>query len=170
MHSRAVLSAGSNIGDRQAHLALVTDALADQARAVSPIVVTAPWGGVAQDDFYNLVVIAEADRTPEQWLEFAHELEERAGRVRDIRWGPRTLDVDVVEVRIDGRSVLSDDPDLTLPHPRAAQRAFVLLPWQAADPQATLWTAAGEQPLATLIAGLDAEEVAGVRPLEDDPR
>lgn len=170
MRSRAVLSAGSNIGDRRAHLALVTEALADQTCAVSPIVVTPPWGGVVQDDFYNLIVIAEADRSPEQWLELAHELEARADRVRDIRWGPRTLDVDVIEVRIDGRSVLSDDPELTLPHPRAAQRAFVLLPWQAADSDATLWTPAGEQPLAGLIAGLDAGEVAGVRPLEDDPR
>lgn len=165
MRSRAVLSAGSNLGDRAAHLALVTEALAAETVALSGIVVTPPWGGVTQDDFYNLVVVAEADRTPEQWLELCHLLEKRADRVREVRWGPRTLDVDVVDVRIAGRPVLSDDPELTLPHPRAAERAFVLLPWLDAEPDARLWTADGPRPITELIDDLDPADVAGVQPL-----
>jgi 2-amino-4-hydroxy-6-hydroxymethyldihydropteridine diphosphokinase len=131
--SRAVLSIGSNLGDRLAHLRGVVAAL--DPLAVSPVYETAPWGGVEQDDYLNAILIVADDRTDAYgWLARAHELEQAAGRVRDVRWGPRTLDVDVIDV--DG--TVSADPELTLPHPRAAERAFVLVPWRDVDPEAVL--------------------------------
>ena len=161
--TRAVLSAGSNIGDTAAHLAAVVDALGPDLVAVSDVYLTAPWGGVDQDDFANITLIADGDRTPRQWLDFCRDRESEADRVRDIRWGPRTLDVDVISVRDRGSVVVSDDPELTLPHPRAAQRAFVLVPWHQIDQDAVLWTAGGERRIIELIDQLDPAEVAGVR-------
>ena len=143
--SRAVLSIGSNLGDRLAHLQSVVSAAGDTVVAVSAVYETAPWGPVEQDDFLNAVLVADDPaRDAGEWLEFAQRCERRAGRVREQRWGPRTLDVDVVDV--DG--LVSADPRLTLPHPRAAGRAFVLVPWLDADPAARL---AGV-PVALLLA------------------
>ncbi|MCW2614783.1 MAG: 2-amino-4-hydroxy-6-hydroxymethyldihydropteridine diphosphokinase [Frankiales bacterium] len=124
----AVLSLGSNQGDRLGFLQLAVDVL--QPHAISSVWQTAPWGGVEQDDFLNAVVLCAFDATA-AW-ERAQEAEVRAGRVRDVRWGPRTLDVDVV---------LADPPvpaGLLLPHPRAQERAFVLAPWLELDPAARL--------------------------------
>jgi 2-amino-4-hydroxy-6-hydroxymethyldihydropteridine diphosphokinase len=165
----AVLSAGSNIGDRLAHLTSVTDRLADDLIAVSPVYSTPPWGGVEQDDFYNITLIASADRNPYEWLDLCHELEQAADRRRDIRWGPRTLDVDVISVVNGGAVVRSADPTLVLPHPRAAERAFVLVPWLAIDPDATLWTPAGERRVADLVGRLDPAERDGVVAVADVP-
>ncbi|HUR13648.1 MAG TPA: 2-amino-4-hydroxy-6-hydroxymethyldihydropteridine diphosphokinase [Mycobacteriales bacterium] len=123
----AVLSLGSNVGDRLAHLRAGVAVL--EPVAVSPVYETAPWGGVVQDDFLNVVVLCSYD-APEAWRR-ATLAEDQAGRVRDVRWGPRTLDVDVVVA--DGA-----DPALELPHPRAHERAFVLVPWLDVDPDAEL--------------------------------
>ncbi|HEY3261127.1 MAG TPA: 2-amino-4-hydroxy-6-hydroxymethyldihydropteridine diphosphokinase [Pseudonocardiaceae bacterium] len=161
--TRAVLSIGSNLGDRLGHLRSVLDALpvaGGDLIAVSAVYETAPWGPVPQDDFLNAVVVAEdAGRDPAGWLEFGRACERRAGRTRTLLWGPRTLDVDIVDV--DGMT--SGDPELTLPHPRAAERAFVLVPWLDADPSARL---AGV-PVAELLAALDPAEMVGVRRRED---
>ncbi|MDD7967400.1 2-amino-4-hydroxy-6-hydroxymethyldihydropteridine diphosphokinase [Actinomycetospora lemnae] len=158
--SRAVLSLGSNIGDRAANLRGAVATLRAAGAwivAVSPVYATAPWGGVEQDDFLNAVVVAEdPDAKPWSWLARARAAESRAGRTRDVRWGPRTLDVDVLDV--DGTT--SDDPALTLPHPRAHERAFVLVPWLDVDPDAEV---AGRGRVADLLAALPAEERAGVR-------
>ena len=119
--SRAVLSLGSNLGDRTAHLQAAIASLGTSVRAVSAIYRTPPWGGVDQDDFYNIAVITD-DNTVDGaagWWERCQELEKAADRRRQIRWGPRTLDADVITVDHHGRPVISDDPDLTLPHPRA---------------------------------------------------
>lgn len=136
--SRAVLSMGSNLGDRRAHLgraiATLANTVSTQLRS-SSVYRTPPWGPVPQDDYLNIVVVAESpELDPYGWLQCCHDLEQAAGRVRDIRWGPRTLDVDVVVVD----DVVSDDPDLILPHPRAHERAFVLLPWAEIEPDAEL--------------------------------
>lgn len=131
--TRAVLSIGSNLGDRLAHLRSVVDAL--QPIRISPVYETAPWGGVEQEDFLNAVVIVDDPATDAYgWLARAHACEQAAGRSREVHWGPRTLDVDVIDV--DGG--VSADPDLTLPHPRAHERAFVLVPWADVDPGAVL--------------------------------
>ncbi|MGW9266045.1 2-amino-4-hydroxy-6-hydroxymethyldihydropteridine diphosphokinase, partial [Gordonia terrae] len=105
----------------------------------------------------------EGPHDARHWLERGFELERAAERTRDIRWGPRTLDVDVITVTDAGGVVVADDPDLTLPHPRAAQRAFVLVPWLEIEPAATLWTPAGVRAVADLVAGLDATERDAVR-------
>ncbi len=128
MSGAAVLSIGSNLGDRLAHLQLAVEVLAPQA--VSPVWETAPVGGVEQGDFLNAVVLC--DLTAEQAWARAQEAERRAGRARSVRWGPRTLDVDVVW----GPPPVP--PDLEVPHPRAHERAFVLAPWADLDPDAVL--------------------------------
>jgi 2-amino-4-hydroxy-6-hydroxymethyldihydropteridine diphosphokinase len=158
--STAVLSIGSNLGDRRAALGSAVAAFRPWLVAVSPVYETPPWGPVPQEHYLNAVLLArDSSAGPAAWLARAHVAEQAAGRTRDVRWGPRTLDVDVVAVD----DVVSDDPSLTLPHPRAAERAFVLVPWLAADPAARL---AG-RPVADLVAALPAAEVAGVRPRPD---
>lgn len=156
----AVLSIGANIGDAAGHLQSVLDALGPRTRAVSAIYRTAPWGGVDQDDFLNAVLVAEDPALDAHgWLALGQECERRAARVREVRWGPRTLDVDVVTCRDDaGAEIVSTDPDLLLPHPRAAVRAFVLMPWAEIEPEATL----GGRALTALIAALDPAERAGI--------
>jgi 2-amino-4-hydroxy-6-hydroxymethyldihydropteridine diphosphokinase len=153
----AVLSIGSNLGDRPAHLRLAVDRLRPWLRGVSPVYETPPWGPVPQEDYLNAVLLVDdPEAGPRDWLDRAHAAEQAAGRVRDVRWGPRTLDVDVVAVD----EVRSEDPELTLPHPRAAERAFVLVPWLAVDAGAVL----GGRPVAELVAAVDA---SGVRARPD---
>lgn len=140
--SRAVLSLGSNLGDREAHLRLAVDGLREWAVAVSGVYETPPWGDANQPPYLNAVaLVRDAGASPHDWLERARACERAAGRVRDPRrrLGPRTLDVDVIAVWTDdGEPVVSDDPELTLPHPRAHQRAFVLRPWIDVEPYARL--------------------------------
>ncbi|MGZ8177194.1 2-amino-4-hydroxy-6-hydroxymethyldihydropteridine diphosphokinase [Williamsia sp. SKLECPSW1] len=162
--SRAVLSIGANIGDTVTTLLGVREHFADRVVAASAIHATPPWGPVAQDDFDNAVLVVEDPAaSPRDWLEEGFACERAADRRREVRWGPRTLDVDVVSVSVDGRVVVDDDPELTLPHPRAAVRAFVLIPWLDADPAAVLWTSAGERRVDDLVAALPADERSGVR-------
>lgn len=154
--SAAVLSIGSNVGDRLASLQGAVEAMRPWLRSVSPVYQTPPWGLVSQDDYLNAVLLADdPSATPRQWLDRAHDAERAAGRTRAVRWGPRTLDVDVVAVD----DVDSDEPELRLPHPRAHQRAFVLVPWQAVDARAVL---AGRA-VSDWLAMLPADEVAAVR-------
>ncbi|MCF8608595.1 2-amino-4-hydroxy-6-hydroxymethyldihydropteridine diphosphokinase [Gordonia sp. HY285] len=162
MRSRAVLSAGSNIGDSVGYLRSVLDAAGDDLVATSDVYRTTPWGGVEQDDFVNITLIVAGERTPREWLDFCCACERAADRVREVRWGPRTLDVDVVSVEVDGVPVVSDDPELTLPHPRADQRAFVLVPWVQVDPDAELTVDGRARRVADLVAALDDAEAAGV--------
>ena len=159
--SRAVLSLGANLGDRAATLRAAITALAgDGLVARSVLYETPPWGPVEQPPYLNAVAIVRGDRDAAGWLARAHELEQAAGRTREVRWGARTLDVDVVTVTADdGTPVLSADPQLTLPHPRAAERAFVLVPWLALDPAAEL---PGHGRVADLVAALPPADVAGV--------
>jgi 2-amino-4-hydroxy-6-hydroxymethyldihydropteridine diphosphokinase len=159
--SRAVLSLGANLGDRAATLADAFAGLAaDGLVATSALYETPPWGPVEQPPYLNAIALVEGPRDADGWLARAHELEQAAGRTREVRWGARTLDVDVVAVTgDDGSPVVSDDPRLTLPHPRAHERAFVLVPWAAVDPAAVL---PGHGPVAELLAALPPEEVGAV--------
>jgi len=159
-----VLSIGSNVGDRLGRLQSVVDGLRGAVRAVSPVYETKPWGGVEQGPFLNAVLIAE-DATLDcgGWLRRAHELEAASDRVRTERWGPRTLDVDLVMCHDGQREMTSSDDELTLPHPAAHLRAFVLVPWLAVDPQATLTVAGEPRPVAHLLDELEPAERDGVR-------
>lgn len=139
--TRALLSLGSNLGDRYGHLRTAVAGLADVLVLVSGVYETPPWGDPDQPAYLNAVALVAGDVDAAGWLAQAHELERSAGRVRDPdrRFGPRTLDVDVIMVwSDDGLPVVSADPTLTLPHPRAHQRAFVLLPWLSIQPYAEL--------------------------------
>ncbi|MDI5982635.1 2-amino-4-hydroxy-6-hydroxymethyldihydropteridine diphosphokinase [Amycolatopsis magusensis] len=152
--SRAVLSLGSNLGDRLGFLASVVTAL--RPVAVSSVYETKPWGVEDQPDFLNAVcVVDDPARDHWAWLRAGQELERAAGRVREQRWGPRTLDVDVVTV--DG--VRSTDPELLLPHPGTPTRASVLIPWLEIEPDAVL---PGHGPIAALLEALPEDERAGV--------
>ncbi|MFC0447818.1 2-amino-4-hydroxy-6-hydroxymethyldihydropteridine diphosphokinase [Rhodococcus jostii] len=161
--SRAVLSIGSNVGDSLAHLQSVVDGLGDSVVAVSAVYSTAPWGGVEQQDFLNAVLVVDDSALDGYgWLRRGQELETAADRVRTERWGPRTLDVDVVTCG----DVRSDDPDLILPHPRAHERAFVLIPWLDVDPDAVLPVDGASTRVDALLALLDEDERAGVHRTE----
>lgn len=152
-----VLALGSNLGDPLASLQRGLDLLCASlpCTAVSGVYRTAPVGGPPQDDYLNAVLLARSALPARQILACGQAAEAALHRVRDQRWGPRTLDVDIIACG-DERS---DDPDLTLPHPRAHQRAFVLAPWLEVAPDAVL---PGHGPVAGLLA---AAGTAGVRRL-----
>jgi 2-amino-4-hydroxy-6-hydroxymethyldihydropteridine diphosphokinase len=160
--TRAVLSLGANLGDRAAALRAALVALKDDGLvARSTLYETPPWGPVEQPAYLNAIAVVRGNRDAAGWLARAHELEEAAGRTREVRWGARTLDVDVVTVTgDDGTPVLSDDPELTLPHPRAHERAFVLVPWLTLEPTAVL---PGHGRVADLVAALPPGDVAAVK-------
>ena len=159
--TRAVLSLGANLGDRAGVIRAAITALKDDGLvARSTLYETPPWGPVEQPPYLNAVVIVRGDRDAAGWLVRAHELEQAAGRTREQRWGPRTLDVDIVTVtEDDGTPVLSDDPRLTLPHPHAHERAFVLLPWAEIEPTAEL---PDHGPIADLLDGMDTSGIRKV--------
>lgn len=159
--SRAVLSLGSNLGDRLGFLKSVIDGLGDAVVAASSVYETEPWGVTDQPEFLNAVcIVDDPARDHWAWLRAGQALEQAAGRVRELRYGPRTLDVDVVTV--DG--VVSDDPSLLLPHPGTPDRASVLIPWLEIAPNAEL---PGRGPIRDLLAALPAEDRAGVRRRQD---
>jgi 2-amino-4-hydroxy-6-hydroxymethyldihydropteridine diphosphokinase len=147
-----VLALGSNLGDRQDILQGAVNAIVGlpgvRVTAVSPVYETVPVGGPAQPDYLNAVVLADTARPARELLGQLHEIEAAFNRVRVVRWGPRTLDLDVVVFG----GERSDDPELTLPHPRAHERAFVLAPWRDVDPDAAL---PGHGPVAGLLAKAD---------------
>jgi len=152
-----VIGVGSNLGDALASVRQAMRDVEDRVGATdvrrSSLYRTAPVGGPEQPDFVNAVLTLESDLTPEAVLEVLQGIEQEAGRVRDVRWGPRTLDLDVVVAG----SIVSEDPLLTLPHPRAHERAFVLVPWHEIEPEASL---PGVGPIASVIeAGFDDQDI-----------
>lgn len=155
---RAVLSIGSNMDDRYALLQGVVDEFKEDIVAVSSIYATPPWGVTDQDEFLNAIVVVDVECTPLELLKRGQKLEDDAERVRVRKWGPRTLDVDVVQIRNGDQELLSDDPVLTLPHPWAWQRAFVLMPWLEIEPEAVLHGST----VASLVEHLDPTDVEGV--------
>jgi dihydroneopterin aldolase / 2-amino-4-hydroxy-6-hydroxymethyldihydropteridine diphosphokinase len=178
---RTVLALGSNLGDRLATLQGGVDALLGPPRlclsgpgssglgssglvlvALSPVYETVPVGGPPQPEYLNAVLIAETTLPATALLRRGQAVEAAFGRVRQEVWGPRTLDVDVIVYG----DVVSDDPELTLPHPRAWERAFVLAPWLDADPDAEI---PGQGPVAELLEAAVARNggQSGVRRLAD---
>ncbi|MBT3153641.1 2-amino-4-hydroxy-6-hydroxymethyldihydropteridine diphosphokinase [Streptomyces sp. CHD11] len=160
---RAVVSLGANLGNRLETLQGAVDALEDtpgiRVKAVSPVYETEPWGVEpgSQPSYFNAVAVLRTTLPPSSLLERAHAVEEAFHRVRDERWGPRTLDVDIVAYA----DLHSDDPWLTLPHPRAHERAFVLVPWHDIDPGARL---PGRGSVADLLGAVTRD---GVTPRAD---
>lgn len=158
---RAVLALGSNLGERGDTLSLAVADLVDtpqvRLREVSPVVQTKAVGGPEdQPDYLNMVIEVETELAPFELLAHCQAVENKHHRVREVRWGPRTLDVDIITY---GDLVL-DDERLTIPHPRAAERAFVLQPWAWMDSSATLNGVPVGQ-LAAAAADLDGLEPFG---------
>lgn len=151
------MSLGSNLGDRLGQLRRGLEVLAQHCAVmtVSGVYETAPIGVTDQPSYFNLVALLDTD-DPEVAFVAAQSAEASQGRLRSRRWGPRSLDVDVIDV--DGRT--SPDPRLTLPHPRAHERAFVLLPWLEVDPVAALADRGSVRRLVATLGDQDVRRVA----------
>lgn len=160
-----VVALGSNLGDREGTLAAAIAELARVpgvvVRASSDLVETDPVGGPEQADYLNAVAVGSTTLDPAALLAVCHRIEAEHGRVRTVRWGERTLDLDVIQFGSPGLpdEVVSADPALTLPHPRAHERAFVLLPWLNADPSARVRVADRVMALIDRVAEVDATGV-----------
>jgi 2-amino-4-hydroxy-6-hydroxymethyldihydropteridine diphosphokinase len=156
---RAVLAIGSNLGDRLGTLQECITAIGrlpeTDVLAISPVYQTDPVGGPAQPDYLNAVLVVQTGLAPRELLEAVNQIEADLGRIRAERFGPRTLDIDIIRYADE----VSDDQVLTLPHPRAHERAFVLAPWHDIDPGAEL---PGRGPVAALLAALDGRGVRRV--------
>lgn len=162
--TRVALGLGANLGDRVAALQGAVDLLAPLLRdaAVSSVYETAPFGGPPdQPDYANAVLVGSTDLEPHALLAAAHDAEQAWHRTREVRWGPRTLDVDVLAV---GDLVLHD-PDLVIPHPWAHERGFVLVPWAEVHPGAVI---PGHGPVPGLAASAVARDGSDVVRRRDD--
>lgn len=162
--TRAVLGLGSNLGDRLEMLQGAVDALVDapgiDVVAISPVYETDPIGGPeGQPAFLNAVIIVNTSMPARTLFERCLAVEDTFERVRDVRWGPRTLDIDVITYG----DTVSRAEDLTIPHPRAAERAFVLVPWHDIEPDGEL---IGYGSIADLLAKLDRAGVSRSSDLE----
>ena len=155
----AVIALGANLGDAKAALRGAVEALAATPGITvldaSPVFETDPVGGPEQPVYVNAVVLVETTLDPYGLLDRVNEIEADWHRTREVRWGPRTLDIDI----IDFEGFVSNEDRLTIPHPRAHQRGFVLVPWLAVDPSAVIHGKA----VAELVNEVD---VAGVRMLQ----
>ena len=159
MRHRVVLAVGSNLGDRLGTLQGCVQAIGGlpdtDVLTISPVYETAPVGGPAQPDYLNAVLIVSTGLGPLDLVTAAQRIEAEFGRVRPRggeRFGPRTLDIDIISYA----EKVSGNPVLTLPHPRAHERAFVLAPWHDVDAGASL---PGRGPVTGLLAGLDRRGV-----------
>lgn len=165
-----VIALGANLGDVQETLEAAVHAVAalDGLRldTVSPLVETDPVGGPEQPVYLNAVLLAHTRLAPHRLLAALHRIEAAHGRVRETRWGARTLDLDLIQYGDpdNGTDVVSEDPTLALPHPRAAERAFVLTPWLRADPEARLRVGRGPEDVADVADLLQGTDADGVRP------
>lgn len=164
-HRSVVIALGANLGDRVATLASAVRALGRldglELIEVSGLFETDPVGGPQQPDYLNAVAVGNSRLSPWTLLDRLHEIEAGRGRTREIRWGARTLDLDLIQV---GDPTVDDDlcfdsEKLTLPHPRAHERAFVLAPWAAADPQARLRVGGEVVPVAELLRAADSSGI-----------
>ena len=133
---KVVIALGSNLGDSRSILSDAIDQIGQSVdiQAVSKFHETIPVGGPEQPNYLNAVLIADTQIQPLELLALLQSIENKAGRVREERWGPRTLDLDLITYE----ELVMDEHLLTLPHPRAHERGFVLSPWFEIDPQAVL--------------------------------
>lgn len=172
-------SAGENEGETEAYLNLganlgdAADTL-DQAVAAldrhpditvirrSSLFRASPWGGVEQNDFLNLGVLVTTTLSALELLSVAQGIEVACGRTRELRWGPRTLDIDLIRFGDEGGELHSRTPRLTLPHPHAHERAFVLAPWAELVGDALIDTPQGRRPISAVLGELDDQDIARI--------
>jgi len=148
-----VIALGSNLGDRQSILIHAIDSikLIAEVIAVSSFYETNPVGGPEQPNYLNGVVIVNSEKLPEELLKLLQEIENSAGRTREIKWGARTLDLDLISAG----EIQMETEFLTLPHPRAHERAFVLQPWIEIEPGGAI---VGKGQITDLLAALGSQE------------
>ncbi|MEI8066494.1 MAG: 2-amino-4-hydroxy-6-hydroxymethyldihydropteridine diphosphokinase [Actinomycetes bacterium] len=149
---KVIIALGSNLGDREENLNRAEAELSEVIRidAISTFIETDPVGGPEQPDYLNAVLIGDCNRQPEELLQLLLQIESRLGRVRDVKWGPRTLDLDLIVAG----DLFIDSEELQIPHPRAHERAFVLAPWLEIDPDGYI---PGKGRIADLLAGLNSD-------------
>jgi len=150
---KLVLALGSNLGNRESNIEEAVSELENiiEITHLSTMHETAPVGGPKQGDYLNAVLIGESELTPHELLALTSKIESKLGRVREVRNGPRTIDIDIIvfgEIQI-------NTPDLQIPHPRAHQREFVLAPWLDIDPDAQI---PGRTSVAKILAELAVSE------------
>ncbi|MBF4615363.1 2-amino-4-hydroxy-6-hydroxymethyldihydropteridine diphosphokinase [Curtobacterium sp. VKM Ac-1376] len=173
MTRRVVVALGANLGDRGSTLRAAAAAIAAlpgvepvaASREVESVALTVDGLDTSKPRYRNAVVVVDTELEPQDFLDALHGIEDAHGRTREVRWGDRTLDLDVIAVD----ALRIDTATLTVPHPRAAERAFVLAPWLDADPGAVL---PGAGPVADLLAALgdDTERVDEPRLFEEPDR
>ena len=148
---KAVISLGSNLENKKLNLDIAVTELEILLRnlIISPYIQTAPVGGPIQDDFLNAVAIGECQIAAEDLLSELLKIESKMGRVRDVKWGPRIIDLDLI---VYGDQIIDSD-FLKLPHPLAHKREFVLKPWLAIDPVAKI---PGLGEIKTLLASISS--------------
>lgn len=157
--NKAYLGLGTNIGDREGYLRQACEILQKHTQInilkISKVYETKAWGYTEQDDFFNICVEIETTLSPLELLEVCHLIEEKLNRVRVIRWGPRTIDVDILFFN----NIISEDESLTLPHPRIKERAFVLIPLMDLNEELII----NDKPISYYLSKLNKKEIDEVK-------
>lgn len=164
--TEAYLNLGANLGDAAHTLSQAVEALDRHPRITvmkqSSRYRTAPWGGIEQNDFLNLGLIVSTSLPAIELLAVAQGIEVACGRTRELRWGPRTLDIDLIRFGTEGEELVLDTPNLTLPHPRAHERAFVLAPWAELVEDTEIATPTGRRSIVTILSELGDQQIARI--------
>ncbi|MCU4296691.1 2-amino-4-hydroxy-6-hydroxymethyldihydropteridine diphosphokinase [Brevibacterium permense] len=164
--TEAYLNLGANLGDAADTLDQAVAALDRHPDITvtrrSSVFRTAPWGGVDQADFLNLGVLVTTTLSALELLSVAQGIEVACGRTRELRWGPRTLDIDLIRFGDEDAELRSRTPRLTLPHPRTHERAFVLAPWTELVGDTLIDTPQGRRPISVVLAELDDQDIARI--------
>ncbi|GAA1871531.1 2-amino-4-hydroxy-6-hydroxymethyldihydropteridine diphosphokinase [Brevibacterium marinum] len=162
----AYLSLGANLGDAGDTLEQAVEAVDRHPRIAvlkrSSFYRTSPWGGVEQNDFLNLGLIVSTSLPARELLAVVQGIEVACGRTRELRWGPRTLDIDLIRFGTNDSELVLDTAVLTLPHPHAHERAFVLAPWAELEDDVEIDTPTGRRPITAILAELDDQEITRI--------
>lgn len=160
--NKAYLGLGTNMGDKQAYLKEACKIISDNTNInivkISKVYKTKAWGYTNQDDFLNICIEVDTNLSPEELLEVCHEVENKLNRVRVIRWGPRTIDVDILFFN----NIISTDENLTLPHPRIKERAFVLIPLMDLNKELSI----DNKTISYYLSNLEKEELKQVEEVD----
>lgn len=160
--NKAYLGLGTNMGDKQAYLKEACKIISDNPNInivkISKVYKTKAWGYTNQDDFLNICIEVDTNLSPEELLEVCHEVENKLNRVRVIRWGPRTIDVDILFFN----NIISTDENLILPHPRIKERAFVLIPLMDLNKELSI----DNKTISYYLSNLEKEELKQVEEVD----
>ena len=160
--NKAYLGLGTNMGDKQAYLKEACKIISDNTNInivkISKVYKTKAWGYTNQDDFLNICIEVDTNLSPEELLEVCHEVENKLNRVRVIRWGPRTIDVDILFFN----NIISTDENLILPHPRIKERAFVLIPLMDLNKELSI----DNKTISYYLSNLEKEELKQVEEVD----